>query len=80
MVQIPKELKFLLFVRGVKWHAQASMVLAMIALVCLILGIVSDAVNKTLGLESTNWLMIAVALFVWGWWGWMTAYTAAKEG
>ena len=79
MAKVSKDLKFLLFGKGAKWHAQASMVLTMLALVCLILGIVGDAVNRILGLEPTNWLMIAIALFIWGWWGWMTAYTAAKE-
>ena len=54
MVEIPKEMKFLLFGRGAKWHAQASMVLVVIVIVCLILGIVDDAINRTLGLESTN--------------------------
>jgi hypothetical protein len=37
-----------------------------IALVCLIVGIVGDAVNVVPGLEPTNWLIIAAGWLVAG--------------
>jgi len=80
MPEIPKDLKFLLFGRGAKWHARAAIVLESLGLVCLIVGIVGDAINRTPGLEPTNWFIMALALFVWGLAAWLCAYTAAKEG
>lgn len=80
MAEIPKDLKFLLFGKGAKWHARVSMVLQVLGIVCLIIGIVGDAINRTPGLAPTNWFILAVAFIVWGLWAWLCAYTAAKEG
>lgn len=80
MAEIPKDLKFLLFGRGARWHARSGMVLDVLGLVCFIVGIVGDVANKVPGLEPTNWFLMAIGLWVWGLWGWFCAYTAAKEG
>jgi hypothetical protein len=80
MAEIPQNLRFLLFGRGARWHAISSFVLDCLGLVCLVLGIIGAAGNNALGLGATNWLLLAIALFMWGFWAWICAYTAAKEG
>ena len=79
MAAVPKNLKFLLFGMGPKWHATAAFVVEMLAVICLILGIVSAALNDAVGIWSTEWFLIAIALFIWGLWSWLCAYVAAKE-
>ncbi len=48
-----------------------------------VLGIIADAMNVTLGLEVTTWLMLSIALFAGGisWYiGWAVAvYVSGKE-
>jgi len=80
MAAVPKKLKFLLFGMGAKWHAQVAMVLEFLGLACLIVGIISGAMDKALGLWSTEWFLLAIAIWIWGLWAWLCAYTAAKEG
>ncbi len=80
MAEIPKDVKKLIFGRGIKWHATASIVMNSVALVCLILGIIAAAIGKTLGLSADHWLLIAIALIVFALSAWLLAYHAAKEG
>jgi len=80
MVEIPKDLRFLLFGKGPKWHATVAMFLDCLGLVCLIVGIIGDAANRTPGLTSTNWILVAIGLWVWGLAAWLAAYFGAKEG
>ena len=80
MADIPKDMRFMIFGKGAKWHARSMMVLNWLGLACLIVGIIGDAINMTLGLESLNWLVIAIALWIWGLAAWLCAYFAAKEG
>jgi hypothetical protein len=80
MAEIPQDLKPLLFGKGPRWHAKAMQVLSWLGLVCLIVGIIGDAINRTLGLESSNWLILAIAFWVWGMGAWLAAYFGAKEG
>jgi len=79
MAAVPKELKFLLFGKGAKFHAVAAMVIECLALACLIMGIISGAMDRALGLWAIHWFPIAIALFIWGLWSWIAAYAAAKE-
>ena len=80
MADVPKDMKFLLFGKGAKYHARTAMVLDFLGMFCFVVGIVGDAINRTLGLEPTSWFLMAVGLFVWGFWAWVCAYLAAKEG
>jgi hypothetical protein len=80
MAEVPKDMKFLLFGMGPKWHAKCMMVLNWLGLVCLIVGIIGDAINRVPGLEPTNWILIAIALWLWGLGAWFAAYYAVKEG
>ena len=80
MAEIPKDMRFMIFGKGAKWHASSMIVLNWLGLVCLIVGIVADAINMTLGLETTHWFIITIAFWLWGLASWLTAYHAAKEG
>ena len=80
MAEIPQDLRKLLFGRGAKYHAKGAVVLELIGLACLIVGIIGDAANRTLGLESSNWLILSIALFVLSLFSWLCAYFTAKEG
>jgi len=80
MADIPDNIKSLVFGKGAKWHATTMFILNWLGLACLVVGIIGDAINKTLGLEATSWLLIAIALWVWGLAAWLAAYFAAKEG
>ena len=80
MAEIPKDIRFLLFGKGAKWHARVAMTLDLLGMVCLVVGIVGDVINRVPGLEPTNWLILAAALWIWGFWAWYAAYAAAKEG
>ncbi len=79
MAAVPKELKFLLFGRGPKFHATVALVLEIIGLICLILGLVSGFTDDTVGMWSTEWFLVTIALWIWAIWSWLCAYTAAKE-
>jgi len=79
MAAVPDNLKFLLFGMGPKFHATVAMIIECLALASLVLGIVSGFKNDAVGLWSTEWFLIAIVLFIWGLWAWLTAYVAAKE-
>ena len=80
MAEIPKDMKKLLFGHGVGWHARISMTMNWLGLVCLILGIIAGSINNALGLGAGNWLLLAIALWLWALAAWFTAYFGAKEG
>jgi hypothetical protein len=80
MAEVPKELKFLLFEQGAKWHAIEALVFNFLGLACLIMGIISGVMDRALGLWAIYWFPIAIALWIGGLWAWLRAYFAAKEG
>jgi hypothetical protein len=80
MAEIPKDKAKLLFGLGIRWHAIASFIMNWAALACLILGIVAAAMDETIGLSATHWLLVAIACIVFALSAWLTAYHAAKEG
>ena len=80
MAEIPKDLKRLLFMGGARYYARMMMVMGALTWACLIVGIVGDATNRTLGLEPTNWFIFAGISLLGAIWSWITAYFAAKEG
>ena len=73
-------MRFLLFGKGAKWHAKAAMILDFLGIAIIIVAIIADAMDKTLGLETTHWFLLAIAVFVLGLWAWLTALNAAREG
>ncbi len=80
MAEVPKDMKFLLFGKGARWHAKMSMALDFLGIAILIVAIIADATNNTLGLETTHWFILAPALWILGLWAWLTALSAAREG
>ena len=80
MAEIPKDIKSLLFGKGAKWHARASIFLDFLGLAILIVAIIADAIDKTLGLATIHWFILAPTIWIWGLWSWLTALNAAKEG
>jgi hypothetical protein len=79
MAAVPKKLKFVLFGMGPKINATFATVLEFLGLACLIVGIISGFKNDAVGLWSTEWFLITIALWIWAIWLWFCAYTAAKE-
>ncbi len=80
MAAVPKKLRFLLFGKGPKFHATAALVLEFLGLACLIVGIVGSVIDEGLGMWwPTDWFFVAIALWIWALWSWLTAYVAAKD-
>ena len=80
MAEIPKDLKFLLFGGGAKQKAWQMVAYTFVSLACLIVGIVGDAIDETLGLEPTSWFLISIGFLIAAFWHWFVAYYSAKEG
>ena len=80
MAEIPKELRFLLFGAGPRWHAWTALIFDWLGLACLVVGIISAAIDDKLGLGATSWLLVAIALLVWSMYAWFCAYFGAREG
>ena len=78
MSQIPENLKFLLFGFGPEMAARIALATNFIGLVTMILGIIAGATGKNLGLGATNWFLLTIALFIWGYGQWLAAYFGAK--
>ena len=79
MAEIPKDVKRMLF--GVSAKQQAWMMAAFVFVcwACLIVGIVGDAIDETLGLEPTSWFLISIGWLIAAVWHWFRAYHSAKE-
>lgn len=64
---------------GAKGAAIMALVVEILAVGSLVVGIVSDAMQEVLWLDVLVWFFIAIALFIYGLWCWLTAYFASKE-
>ena len=63
-----------------KFLATCAIILEVLALAALVLGIISGVRYEAIfELFSTEYFLIAIALFVWGLWVWLAGYFAAKE-
>ncbi len=80
MADVPDNARYLLFGYGPRLHAMMAMVANLLGIVALILGVVSSALNVSLGLNGATWLIIAIIFFIWGLTFWFSAYFGAKEG
>jgi hypothetical protein len=80
MAEIPSDVKRLFFERNPKLCAWIHGVAISLGIVFLVIGIVSDAMNKVLGLEPTNWFIMAFGVWMLGIFGWFRGYYSAKEG
>jgi hypothetical protein len=79
MAEIPKDVKRIIFMGGARYYSRMLWFFGPLSWISVILGIVSDAIDKTLGLEPTNWFILAAISILGAMWAWFTAYFAAKE-
>ena len=80
MAEIPQNTKFWLFMLGPRASAIEALMVSSAGVVALILGVVSAAINYSLGLSAGNWFLLSIVLFLWGIAKWFIAYFGAKEG
>ncbi len=80
MGQIQKDMKRILFRMGPRFSGINAIVMDWLGIACLVIGIVSGARGADIGLGATNWILIAIAVWVYGFWAWVAAYFGAKEG
>lgn len=80
MAEIPKDLKQMLFGGSAKQQAWLMAAFVFTCWASLIVGIVGDAIDKTLGLEPTSWFIISLGFLVAAVWHYFRAYHSAKEG
>ena len=66
------------------YHLLLSRVVFVLGIIFIVLGIISDVMNNSLGLESISWFLLAISIFVAGivlCLGWMIAvYLKSKDG
>ena len=80
MAAVPKGLKCLCFGMCPKCLAIVAWVIEALGLASLVLGIIAGVKYEAIfELWSTEWFLIAIALFILGLWAWLMAYAAAKE-
>ena len=80
MVEIPNNVKLLLFGFGSKATAQIALIINILGMAATILGIISAITKNSLALGAGNWFLLSIVFFLWGLSFWIVAYFAAKEG
>lgn len=80
MSEVPQNTRFILFGFGPKMHAQMAFVANFLGIITVIVGIVSAAIEKPLGLGATEWFLLTIIFFLWSLSFWLSAYFGAKEG
>lgn len=80
MPEIPNDVKKMLFETNPKLCCRMSDAMIYLGVASLVIGIISDAINKVLLLEPTNWFIMAVPFFMLGIFAWFRGYVSAKEG
>jgi uncharacterized membrane protein len=80
MAEIPDDVKRLFFERNPKLCAWMHGISVYLAIAFLVIGVISDAINKVLGLEPNSWFIMAVWFYVGGIFAWFRGYHSAKEG
>lgn len=73
------DVKKLLFPVGAKVMAICAFVMEILAVACVVMGIISDVKQKIMWMDPYCWLCLAAALFIYGLWWWLSAYFATKE-
>ena len=79
MAEIPKELKQRLFERNPMLCCWMHDIFTYAGCAMLLIGIIGDAMNKVIWLETTNWFIMAVGLWMLGIFSWFRGYYSAKE-
>jgi len=79
MSEIPDDVKKRLFEANPKLCCRMHNALTYLGIAFLLTGIISDAINRTLLLEPTNWFIMVVISFMLGIFTWFRGYFSAKE-
>ena len=77
MAEIRKEWKRHLFEKNPMRCLWLDSILSFLGFAFLVIGIVGDATNKVLGLEPTNWLIMAIGFWVLSGYAWRRGYYSA---
>ncbi len=80
MAEIPQNTMALPFGFGPQMHALMALVANLLGIAAWLLGIVSGARKKPIGLGATNWFQLTIIFFIWGLSFWFASYFGAKEG
>ncbi len=80
MTDVPQNTKYILFGFGPQMHARMVFIANLLGIITVIVGIVSAATKKPLGLGTTSWFLLTIIFFIWGLSFWLSAYFGAKEG
>ncbi len=80
MAEVPKNTQFLLFGFGPRMHAIMALVANLLGIITTVLGIISAVWKNSIGLNTTNWFLLTIMLFIWSLSFWFAAYFGAKEG
>jgi hypothetical protein len=79
MPEIPKNIKRRLFERNPMLCCWMHNTFVYLGVAFVLIGIISDATNKVLGLESTHWFIMAIGFWMLGIFSWFRGYYSAKE-
>ena len=79
MAEITNDAKRLLFERNPKLCCWMHNILTYLGVAFMVIGIIGDAINKVLGLEPTNWFIMALGFWMLGIFSWFRGYYSAKE-
>jgi hypothetical protein len=77
MAEIPSECKRHLFEENPLRCLCVNGIFTYLGVAFLVIGIVGDAINKVLGLEHTNWFIMAVGFWMLGIFAWFRGYYSA---
>ena len=77
MAEIRKEWKRHLFEKNPMRCLLLDAILSYLGFAFMLIGIIGDAMNKVLGLESTNWLILAVGFWLMAFGAWFRGYYSA---
>jgi len=80
MAEIPKDLKRHLLEGNPMLCLWMHGIFTYFGFAFLVIGIIGDAMNKVLGLEPTNWFIMAVGFWMLGIFGWFRGYYSALHG
>lgn len=80
MAEVPQDAKYWLFGFGPKMHALMAFIINLLGIAAMIVGLVSAATKNSIGLTATEWFLLSILFFLWGFSFWFSAYFGAKEG
>ena len=79
MSEIPDDVKKRLFETNPILCCRMNDAMTYLGIAFVLVGIISDAINRTLLLEPTNWFIMALTFFILGIFAWFRGYFSAKE-